>query len=539
MKQRVLGIDVGSYSVKIAEMERSLRSFELIGFYEQPVVQREKPEEGAAAPQTLALQRLFEEYNLSGDFIYSALPGEMVAFRNIDLPFSNFKKIDTTIEFEMENYLPLPLEEIAVDYEILESSKTDSKVLVSYTRKGELIKFLNLFAPADLDPRFIGAEPVEIASLVRMGAIASEGIYALLDLGHEKTNIILFEGKKLKSARTVMIGGKNLTRAISEALKIPYDEAEKIKIEMGQVGETVEGADTMTRQVFEALQGPLQELTIQIKQTLLAFQEMAGEVVQALWLTGGTSRLAGIDQYFSKTLRKNISFFEGVDLMPHHLTDTAWFRPIGSTAVALAYRGVEGVRNRNIQFRRGEFAYKGEVKDLVHLVREVGIQIGIIGMVALITFLLSYASLKGKIRSQGKALAQVAAEILPELPQKSLTNPKNVLSILGGRINEMQEKKRKINEELSLSILDILNEISSKLPPGEKLKVDIDSFTLAAGRIRLSGKTNSFEAVDQVKSALSQSTKFKEVATENVRKGVGDEVKFDISMALKGEENGA
>src|SRR3989344_6064781 len=104
MSQRILGIDVGSHSIKVAEIERGLRGFQLVGFFEQPVMNSETlGKEGAA---TQALLKLFEEYNLPSDLVYPALPGQASSLRVIDLPFTDFKKIDQTIEFEMENYLP-------------------------------------------------------------------------------------------------------------------------------------------------------------------------------------------------------------------------------------------------------------------------------------------------------------------------------------------------------------------------------------------------------------------------------------------------
>lgn len=547
MRERILGVDVGSYSVKVAEIVRSVRTFasgaagELVGFYEQPVLPPALPvspastAEGGVSGEALAIQRVFEEYNLSGDFIYTALPGQKTALRVIELPFGNFKKIDTTIEFEMENYLPLPLEEVVVDYQILFTEKTRSKVLVAYARKGELIKFLNLFAPGELDPRFVGCEPVEQGVLPSLGVVIPEEATLLIDLGHEKTNLCLFSARQLRVARSIMIGGRDLTRQIAAQLKIPEPEAERIKIEMGQVG--AEGADPMTRQVSEALTDVLVGLLVQIKQTLLAFQEEVGGVIPAVLLTGGTSRLPGIDQYLSKGLRKNVSFLDPVDIAASRLADSQWCRPIAATAVALAARGATGIRSRDIQFRRGEFAYKGEMRDLKSLVRQVGIQAAIITFFVLGTFLASYASLKGKIRDQGLRLAAVAVEVLPELPKKSLTQPKNVLSILSGRVGEIEERKKKIEEEVSLSVLSVLQEVSATLPARDAVTLDIDELTIAAGRIRMSGRTNSFEAVDQIKSALAKSPRLQNVATENVRKGVGDQIKFEISLELNpGEE---
>ena len=130
-------------------------------------------------------------------------------------------------------------------------------------------------------------------------------------------------------------------------------------------------------------------------------------------------------------------------------------------------------------------------------------------------------------------MATEATIVLPDLPKKSLANPKNVLSILTGRVTEASEKKKKLQEEISLSVLDILKEVSATLPAKEAVTLDIDDMTLAQDHLRMSGKTNSFEAVDQIKTSIAKSTRFKNVTTDNVRKGIGDQIRFDLSMDLK------
>ena len=354
MPQRILGIDVGSYSIKVAEIERSFRSFQLVGFFEQPIVPYETL--GKEGSTTQALLKLFEEYNLSADLVYTALPGQMSAIRVIDLPFADFKKVDQTIEFELENYLPLPLEELLIDYQLLSTTKTSSTVLVSYSKNSDFVKFMNMMSEANLDPRYVGSEPVEMANVMKLGILQPEGAYAVIDLGHEKTDISIFVGDKLQYSRTVMVGGRELTRAVAESLNIPPAEAERMKIEMGQVGPGVEGADATTRSISEALKKPLEELLLHLRQTFMAFQEKKGEVVQALILCGGSSRLSGIDHYLSTNLRKNVSFLDCLDLPFNQLADSNWCRPIAASALALAYRGVIGSSIKDTQFRRCEFA---------------------------------------------------------------------------------------------------------------------------------------------------------------------------------------
>src|SRR3989338_9844879 len=103
--------------------------------------------------------------------------------------------MDQTIEFEMENYLPLPLEELLLDYQILATNPPASTVLASYAKKSEFVKFMNSMSGADLDPRFVGCEPVEIANIMKLGILQPEGVFAVIDLGHEKTNVVIFSGK--------------------------------------------------------------------------------------------------------------------------------------------------------------------------------------------------------------------------------------------------------------------------------------------------------------------------------------------------------
>ena len=538
MPQRILGIDVGSYSIKVAEIERDYRKFHLVGFFEQPVVFYETL--GKEGSVTQAITKLLEEYNFGSDLIYTTLPGQITAHRVIDLPFADFKKVDATIEFEMENYLPLPVEELLIDYHLLKSSKTSSSVLVSYSKKSEFVKFLNLLNEANLDPRFVGSEPVELANIVGLGGLQPEGAYALLDLGHEKTNILIFKGTELQFVRTIMMGGKDLTQSVADSLNIPLVEAERMKIELGQVGPGLEGADATTRNVSEALKKPLSDLLLNLKQTFMAFQQTQSEVVQAILLCGGTSRLPGIDYYLTAELRKNVSFLDCLDFPFNQLSDSTWCRPIAASAVAMAIRGVHGSSVKDIQFRRGEFAYKGEVKELTGLTKQVAALMGVTLVCMLGSFIGSYVTLKGSAKRQMNQVTTLATSALPDASKKTLSSPSTILSTLAGKINEAEEKRKKMEDETSLSVLDVLKEFSMILPSRETLRFETDEFNLAASRVTIRGRTDSFPSLDQIKEILSKSRHFKNVATDNVKNikkpakdgTLTDEILFNLSFEV-------
>ncbi|MDO8644509.1 MAG: pilus assembly protein PilM, partial [bacterium] len=350
MSQKVLGIDIGSYSVKISEIEQTYRGFQLVNFYERLITHNDllSREESVAA----TLQKVVEDFALTPDVVFAALPGSLTASRTLEFPFSNLKKIDAALEFEMENYLPFGLDELAIDYHVVESSKQKSSVLVSYARKSELVKLLSIFDHLPFEPSFVGSEPIELGNLLHLGLSQPEGAYAMINLGHEKTEVTVFQGPKLCYTRTLLVGGRKITEQIAKDLGVPFEEAEKIKIELGQLSENLEGLDEMGQKVTLSIRKVMDNLISELKQTFFAFQEEAkGEVVQALYLCGGTSRLPGMDQFFSYRLRKNVSFLDPLDFSFNRLADSAWCRPIVATALSLAIRSAIGGKLPDIQFR--------------------------------------------------------------------------------------------------------------------------------------------------------------------------------------------
>ncbi len=534
MAHKIYGVDIGTYSIKVAELESSFRSFELVSFYEHPIVYNEvlTAEEAISA----TLEKMAEDYDLAEGQVYTALPGNMTSTRLIEMPFGSSKKIDQTIEFEIEGAIPFPIEDIVVDYHIVDSSKTESTSLLSYAQNADMVKFLNIFSGTDIEPRFVGCEPVELGNVMHLGIVQPEGAYAILDVGHTKSNLCIYFGSKLYFARTLSIGGLHLTKAIAEKLQVPVEEAERFKIEIGQVAGDAQ--DDMTRRVSQAIQQTLEKLLIEVKQTFMNIQENEGHVVQALYLCGGTSRLSGIDHFFSYELRKNVSFLDCLDFPFNKLADSAWCRPIIPMSLALAYRGAGLTRLPDIQYRRGEFAYQGDLDQLGGVAKQAAATVAAIVFFVMVSFGVNYFVLNSKVGKLEKNVSKVAGEVLTGTPERMLKNPDSVLSILNSKILEGKETRNSLMEKYDSSSLNALLEISRNLPPRDKLKVDIDELQIAGNRVRLEGRTGSFENVDVIKQSIAKSPIFKNVSTSNVKKGKGSEVKFNLTLQIGSEEEG-
>ncbi|MBU4483841.1 pilus assembly protein PilM [bacterium] len=535
MPQTIIGIDIGSYSVKIAELERSFKSFELVNFYEKPIQYNEvlTPEESI----TIALSNVIEEHGIHWDTAICAIQGQDVSCRSINLPFGNTKKIDQTIEFEIENYIPLDLEDVIADYHITRASKDSSSVLVAYCKKEDYIKRITAINNAGVDPRYVSVEGVELISLMNLGMVPPDGPYAIIDIGHKKTTITLCEGKKMSFTRCISIAGEHVTKAIANDLDVPEDEAEQMKIEMGRVAlEDTGVVDEMSQKVADSIRRTMEELLLHIRQTLFAFHGEMGVGIQGIFLSGGTSRLPGVDRYFSVKLRQNVTHIDCSQFHFSRLRTSDIHPQILPQALALALRGVAAAGMPDMNFRRGEFAYKGDVQQLGGGVRHVALIVAFLFVISIVHFSIKYYSLKQKVGKVQSDVAALVSQALPDTPKNLISDPSRALATLSGKKQEMEGKIDRLSSDLGASILDIIKNVSNAFPPRDEVNVDIENINIVKGSLKMSGRTDSFEAVDKIRGALEKEKLFSEVSTGNVRKGVRGEVKFDISISLASEE---
>ncbi|MFA4875541.1 MAG: pilus assembly protein PilM [bacterium] len=530
MPHRIIGIDIGSYAVKIAVVERSFRSFAFTEFYERRIQYNEllSPEESVA----IALQGLIDDHNLTWDFTCVGFPSQKVTSRLLMFPFGSLKKIDQTVLFEIETYIPFDMDQVVIDYAVVWQTKDASRVMVVYVQKAELAKQLSALATVNVDPRYMCVEGVDQIGLINVGMVPPEGAYAIIDIGHSKSTVTICRGKNLGFIRAISLAGKAITDAIAARLSVPYDEAERLKIEMGhlpQAGEEV--VDEISREVSAAIAGVVDELLLHLRQTLFTFHETESMPVEGIYLCGGTSRLPGLDRYVSDTLKLNVTFLNCTEFHFTRLDRADAHRHVIPQALALALRGVAG-GGPDINLRQGEFAFKGDVQQLGGSVRRIGIALGLIVFLALLNFTTKYYSVKKQIDKMSSDVVTLVKQSLPGTPTRGTLTPKAAVALIRGKQAEVDEKISQLDTVVGVSPLEILKEISALVPPRDQIKLDIEDMSVAADRVTLEGVVTDFKAVDTVKQSLEKSTLFTNVTAGNVRKGTKGEVKFSMSMEL-------
>lgn len=531
MAQTILGIDIGSYSIKAVKVSRSFREFELLQYCEMELVQnpRASYEENIGA----TIKSLFEKEEMQADIISISLPAHLLSLRVLELPFGSAKKIDSTIEFELENHIPVAIDEVMIDYHILKTEGERSMVLAAYITKARLVRFVDMLDTFGIEARFVGIDNIDLAHVAMVAVVPSVGVYVLVDIGHSKTNICVMEGQKLLYARSVSLGGIHFTKAIQKAFKLNQDKAEGLKLDRVHINLEADKIDQMSR----LCQNVAYDLTAAIRQTELGFKQLYPEYEwSSIMLTGGGSRLSGLTDFMAAALHYNVVQLECLELIPHSLDRTDGIKDVMASALGQTLKVIHSGRSIKINFRQGEFASKKELQVLSGEIKQLMMWFGLVIVLGLFYFFYSYHTLNARLDKAESNLIAAAGKAIPDLKDKKIKSAKKMQDLIASKNAEMRNQLDSLKSGSGgMTALALLKEVSEKMPAKDAVTIDVDSFSYTGDFLRMEGRTNSFEAVDKIKAALGESKLLKKVEAQNVSKGIRDEIKFSLSIELPGK----
>ena len=207
--QKIIGLDIGSYSIKAVEIINSFKSYEISNFYEKVIPVSEDKTKEELLP--VCMEELFEENNLKADRIITAMPGQFISSRIVPFNFSDPRKIANAIVYAVEDMVPFNLDDMIVEHQILGTQGDKTLVLAVMTRKNFLASFLDYLSRIKIDPKLIDIDSLSFYNLAAHLDHTPDEVYGLVDIGHEKTSVCLVEGGILKMFRTINLGGKYIT----------------------------------------------------------------------------------------------------------------------------------------------------------------------------------------------------------------------------------------------------------------------------------------------------------------------------------------
>lgn len=561
---RIVGIDLGSYSVKVIHLEPKGRgAFEVLAYGEAFVP---AAAEGTDASATLddrhssALTELKQKGLLDGDVYVTGLPGDAAAVRTLRFPFNDQKKIAEALPFALESEIPLDLDEIVLSWSILgpsararKDASSETEVLVAWAKKEAVQGVLSLLAVHGIDPRHVEFDALALDDLydglfraqaaandgpselrthggtvIEMGEGAPEPATAVVDIGHRRTTVCVLAGDRVVSAHTILHGGADATRALAKAIGLPLVEAERGKRKEAFI--EVAGARAQfpeQLQISEVLKTAYAPIVRRLRQIFQSTISTARVRVIKVILLGGGSRVLNVDRHLAEEL--NVKVARGRELaqamrpqLPIDAGDEG--APEAALAFAYALSASAGSKTRaRIDFRTGEFAWKGDFEFL----REKAPALAAWAACLVLLLGASGAARAYVLGStEGELVAQELALCAEITGQPNIDSFQRCLAMIQERINgkaSFQVPER--------SAADTYLEIAARLPPSSETKRKITELDITSERVKLKGLTATYENIDRMVDRLQGGRCFS-LVEKGKAQNKGTDIEFNIAITL-------
>ncbi|GEJ55601.1 PilN domain-containing protein [Anaeromyxobacter diazotrophicus] len=478
MPQRILGLDLGATAARAVLLESSYRGFTIADVRAAPVA----PEAEGGPPlreRQLAAAGALLEDGLAFDTALVALPGPS-ASHVVSLPFTDPRRIEQTVGFEVEGQIPFDLTEVAWDWQALQLAEGRADLLVAVVRKEELAALLAGLAPLGVDPRAVLPPGPALAALFGAGVLAGElaaapgeapPAEAVLEVEPGRATLALVAGGALEGARTFPLGAAM----------------------------------------------PVAALAREVRSTLRAWRPRGGAAarpVGRLLLAGEAARLPGLPEALQGEVQGPVE--------PLALTGPAAERvppeqaPELALALALALRGHQGARAPRLNLRRGELAY---TRDFQH-VRGKVVRLASWAALVLLLAMVSSGVKVFALSRQEQLLDRALCDATQKLVGKCYENDELAVAALRGKGTLAASIPKN-------SALDIFTELSVRTPQDFWLK--LDRIEITRDKLHLQGVTDAAENVDRVVTALRGSRCFGDARSGGARKRSGDG-KFEFTI---------
>jgi type IV pilus assembly protein PilM len=291
-KQKPLvGLDIGSSSIKSVELKNTKQGYELVSFGLEPLAQ-DTVVDGAIMDAPLvagAIGTIFDRQEIKTRMVATAVSGHSVIVKPVTLPVMTDEELYDRIQSEASQYIPFDISDVNLDYQLLDSAESEMHVLLVAVKKDKILNHTNVLAQAGKTPMVVDIDAFALQNCyeVNYDPDPSQTV-ALLNIGASVMNINIVRGGAPLFTRDVSVGGNQYTDALQKELDLSYEDAERLKKGEAVAGVNEEHRGTILRSVSDIL-------ILEIQKTFDFFRATAsGENIQRIYLAGGTARVPGL-----------------------------------------------------------------------------------------------------------------------------------------------------------------------------------------------------------------------------------------------------
>jgi len=334
------GIDVGSFSVKLVAAQASVAGHRHWAA-EQPFAAADADPERPPAPETIAhaISECFAKAGFSARSfrgVSLGIGGPDVIVKQISLPLLDESEVGPALRFEARKHLPFDPQGMIIDFQILSRSPTERRleILLAAVSQEHADRHMAPLHLLGIEPDILDAAPLALTNAVVKDGESQSPAYVVLDIGNGASHLALYQRGEPFFSRRLDFGGRNLSRAIAEGTRVPFDEAEAWKLAWGadEPGLRVDWDSPELRAVSDALR---RDLVDELRRSF-AFYRTQGHLPDPLrlWLAGGSARLPGMAARLSEILGSPVQLFDPIQTLE---SSARTAHPVGGPQFAQAY----------------------------------------------------------------------------------------------------------------------------------------------------------------------------------------------------------
>jgi type IV pilus assembly protein PilM len=301
-KNQLVGVDIGSHSIKVAEIDDTtrgmvLKNFGTIGLPQDAIVEGSIKEMEIVSA---ALKNLLQNLKIKNKNVAVSVSGYSVIVKKITIPRKEERDLEGSIQSEAEQYIPFDINDVNLDYQILYSGGEEEEegkesymdVLLVAAKKDIVEEYISLLQLTELNPAILDIDAFALQNTFEISDHEQSGCHALVHIGAQHLTINVIKDGISIFTRDSSYGGSQVTGEIQKKLNISYQEAERIKLGAkpigAQQGPTIEETFTSTVTRWG------QEIKRALDFVTTTFTDIK---VDDILLSGGSSLIPGFTKY--------------------------------------------------------------------------------------------------------------------------------------------------------------------------------------------------------------------------------------------------
>lgn len=337
-----LGIDIGNDSIKIVELKKEKDKVRLVtyGFSENVNIGKTTWQDSVTNTAKI-IQKIIKSSGMTSISAVASLPTFSVFSSVLNLSNVTKKDIASAVHWEAKKVIPLPLDEMILDWKIIKDAESDesgeTKVLLTGAPQTLVKKYIEIFKKSQVN--LLSLE-TETFSLVRSLIGHDKSTILLLEIGASTTDVTIVDKGIPMLNRSIDVAGNSITKAIAKNLNVDLDQAEQFKYDMG-----ITSLDSLDEGVPKIISESISPIVNEIKYAINLFRGKNGDKeIEKIILSGGSAFLPNLTTYLSKVLDMKVIVGNPWEAVSYPVDLQPLLNEIGprmSVAIGLALRETE------------------------------------------------------------------------------------------------------------------------------------------------------------------------------------------------------